>query len=369
MGLNNVSCCYDSIYELPRIITEANSDVELFILTGQNSFNLTPSRNILNDILNRMNLHPSFFIPRGLKSSKRDYDEFIINFQGLLNKGSKGVILMAIGGGRVIDATKIISYHLKLFFDIHAVIIAVPTTAGSGSEATSFAVCWSDDTKYSIDEPYLKPNHVILDKDLLAMMPSKQLAVSGLDAVCQSIEAYLNVNATEISDSYSLKSLESSFKILPLLVSSPRPELLSEMQHCAYLSGLAINITRTSLPHAYSYFLTSKHTIPHGHAVGLCMANYLQEFSRLIHKKSLLTKSFEHKFYNVLSLLSCDSGNVKEAWIKYMYDISLEPYVDDLLSPSDFIYLTEQFDPLRLKNSPFNSMNHTMPKIYCRRTE
>lgn len=358
---------FETISVLPRILAEANAEVKIYILTGKNSFNKSPNFFSLNELLSLVNAPHFFFIPSGSSPSKSDYDEFIDVYQDSLCDDSKRAILIAIGGGRIIDASKIICFYLKKNFNIQAQIIAIPTTAGSGSEATSFAVCWANGTKYSINQHYLKPTHVILDRNLLVSMPSKQLAISGLDTVCQSIESYLNVNNTHESDFYSLTALESSFKLLPLIVSSPRTELISQMQYNAYICGMAINITKTSLPHAYSYHLTSNYKIPHGHAVGLCMANYLYEFSRLITADSPLTKPFEKKFSRILAIFSCDAKNIKNAWIEYMHSINLEPYIDDLLTTQEFTLLKEDFDPLRLQNSPFNDGNHTMPEIYSRK--
>ncbi|MBK0123586.1 iron-containing alcohol dehydrogenase [Pantoea sp. S61] len=369
MQANHTSRVYYSISELPRILAESNSELQLYILTGKSSFNDSPGRSCLNEMIFLTGAPFFFYTPSGLLPSKLDYDEFIYNYRDSLSDNSKRPILIAIGGGRIIDASKIICFYLNKNYNIRVQIIAIPTTAGSGSEATSFAVCWSNGTKYSINHPYLKPTDVILDCNLLARMPSEQVAISGLDTICQSIESYLNMNNTHVSDSYSLASLESSFELLPLIVSSPRADLISQMQYNSYISGMAINITKTSLPHAYSYHLTSNYNIPHGHAVGLCMANYLNEFSKLITACSPLTKPFEEKFERIISILSCNAKDVKRAWIEYMYRVNLAPFINDLITLQDLNSLKEQFDPLRLQNSPFNDKNHNMPEIYCRKSE
>ena len=173
----------------------------------------------------------------------------------------------AIGGGRIIDSAKyfISKKSEKPFF------IAAPSTAGSGSEATPFAVVYSGYEKQSITDPRLIPDLAILDPLLLKSLPSHQRAVSGLDALVQSIESIWNIHSTEYSKIFARQAyIELERELLPF-VHKKGFNNLKQVQWAAYLSGKAIAYTKTTACHALSYYLTSHHNISHGHAVALFM--------------------------------------------------------------------------------------------------
>lgn len=174
-------------------------------------------------------------------------------------------IVVAIGGGKVIDFAKgiINKQERRLYF------ITVPTTAGSGSEATPFAVFYNGKEKVSLDNALLLPQTVLLDDDLLKALPQKQKVVSGADAFAQCIESVWNVKSTSASETFALEGLEILYRLLPKFVEASDNNLGSQVLAAAHLSGKAIAFTRTTGPHALSYYLTAHHGIPHGQAVAL----------------------------------------------------------------------------------------------------
>jgi alcohol dehydrogenase len=178
--------------------------------------------------------------------------------------------VLAIGGGSVIDLGKGMIYHCLGHSSIVPFFIAVPTTAGSGSEATPFAVIYRNGRKVSLVHPFLLPQSVILDPSLLYSLPSRQVAISGMDVLSQAIESYWNRNADRESEKYAAIAIGLWQQNFLAAVNNNR-SAKAQLQLAAYNAGKAIAITRTTGPHALSYYLTSNHGVPHGHAVGLLL--------------------------------------------------------------------------------------------------
>ncbi len=197
--------------------------------------------------------------------------------------------VVAIGGGRIMDAAKLIihwSQWQRPYF------IAVPTTAGSGSEATPFAVVYKKGEKFSIQDPTLLPDFVLLETCHLGLLSKKQRAISGIDALAQAIESLWNKNADPISKTYASQALRI---MLPQQVSFVNePDALKDKNQlwASYLAGRAISITRTTGCHALSYYLTSRHDIPHGQAVALFLPLFF-------HYNQQTDLSSIHKLMNV----------------------------------------------------------------------
>lgn len=203
-------------------------------------------------------------------------------------------LVLAIGGGTAIDTAKSICYCaaqpsgkldlenadlLRLFGRVlprTVPLVAVPTTAGTGSEATHFAVLYVDGIKHSIAHPSLTPDAVVLDATLTASLPPSVTASSGLDAVAQAIESLWSVYANDDSIAAAEKALHLGLKHIEAAVHRPTLVDREAMLQAANLAGLAINVSRTTAPHALSYSLTSRHGIPHGIAVAICLAPFLR---------------------------------------------------------------------------------------------
>jgi alcohol dehydrogenase class IV len=177
--------------------------------------------------------------------------------------------IAAIGGGSVIDLAKAIIHKCIQSAGEAPFFMVAPTTTGSGSEATQFAVVYKGKTKLSLAHPSLLPQLVILDPQLTGSQSSYQIAVSGIDVLSQAIESLWNKNSTKESKEYATESIKLWNEYYLKAVAEKKPEALDNMQWAAHLAGKAINITRTTGPHALSYYLTAHHNIPHGQAVGL----------------------------------------------------------------------------------------------------
>ena len=178
--------------------------------------------------------------------------------------------LVSIGGGSSIDVAKGIKYILKNEGLVH---IAIPTTTGTGCESTQFAVVYKEGKKISLDSAELLPDVAILDGSLVSTLSDFQKRCTLLDALCQCIESHWSINSTEESRKYSLAGLDAILHSYKLYLTNDL-EANRVMMRGANLSGQAINITRTTAPHALSYVITKEYGIPHGCAVAMTIIQF-----------------------------------------------------------------------------------------------
>ncbi len=204
-------------------------------------------------------------------------------------EGTDADLIIAIGGGSVMDFAKLAAIYLEnrqaledRFPDISglpamAPIAAIPTTAGSGSEATHFAVMYRDGAKYSLASPQLQPAYVVVDPELSGIMPPEQTAASGMDALCQAMESLWARNATARSREYARHAISLILQNLEQAFRAPDLKSRRAMALGAFFAGKAINISKTTGPHAMSYYLTDQLGVPHGEAVALNMEFFIEK--------------------------------------------------------------------------------------------
>ena len=199
-----------------------------------------------------------------------------------------GDMMIAIGGGSAIDMAKLIGicgthrgqYRELLTGNIPirnkaAPLIAIPTTAGTGSEATHFAVVYVEEQKYSVAHANVLPDYAVIDPNLTTNLPPAITAHTGLDALSQAVESLWSVNATAQSRVFASEALTLVLDNLEAAVHRPTLDVRANMCRAAHLSGKAINISKTTAPHAISYTLTSQFDVPHGLAVALTLGAVL----------------------------------------------------------------------------------------------
>ena len=158
-------------------------------------------------------------------------------------------------------------------------IIAIPTTAGTGAEVTSFGTIWDNafNKKYSVTGIDLYPNTALLDSELTISVPLETTVSTGLDVVSHALESTWNKNASNITLSFCEKSLKIALSTLGKLILDPQDIFLREkMMEASLLSGLAISQTRTSLAHSISYPLTTHFGLPHGFACSFSLPEILK---------------------------------------------------------------------------------------------
>lgn len=188
--------------------------------------------------------------------------------------------LISIGGGSAMDVAKCIELYSKMPPDVFCLEyplsdtgifhLAIPTTAGTGSEATRFAVIYYDGVKQSVHHDSIVPQAVILEPALLETLPTYQRKATVMDALCQAIESVWSVHSTEESIAYAEQAIAMLLPHIAAYVNGDN-SVIADMLLGSHLAGRAINITQTTAPHAMSYKLTTLYGIAHGHAVALCM--------------------------------------------------------------------------------------------------
>ena len=199
----------------------------------------------------------------------------------------------SIGGGSTLDIGKYISWKLNI---PHT---AIPTTAGSGSEATKYAVFVVNGKKKTFEDKALLPTNYKLKPELLLTLPSAITISSGLDALSHAVESFWSPEATEESKRYSEFAINGITACLYDSWKNPQNEYLrGRMLESANYAGKAINITRTSICHALSYPMTVKYGIPHGIACASTLPIFMKEFNfrnDLIFKTEKLLDDFKIK--------------------------------------------------------------------------
>lgn len=203
--------------------------------------------------------------------------------------------LVAVGGGSTIDTAKVLMVGTAsgrfdelvallsqgAGFKPHRVktLIAVPTTAGTGSEVTPWATIWdrAAGTKYSLHLPETWPETALVDPDLMLTLPITVTVQSGLDALSHALESIWNVNANPISDVFAVAAAREVMATLPALVDKPKdPPLRARMALAALKAGLAFSNTKTALAHSISYEMTLRFGLPHGIACSFTLPMVLE---------------------------------------------------------------------------------------------
>lgn len=188
---------------------------------------------------------------------------------------SKADVIVAIGGGSVMDMAKLIR-HLSTEKGRIVPLHAMPTTSGTGAEATHFAVIYIDGKKQSIAADDVLPDVAVVYPPFTYKNDAYLTACTGFDALAQAIESYWSNGATDESRKYAVRAIGLLWKQLPQLVQAPTIELRKQVAEGAYWAGRAINISTTTAPHAFSYVFTSKYGYPHGHAVALTFPFFMR---------------------------------------------------------------------------------------------
>lgn len=273
----------DSLNRLEAIIADLNA-ARLFVVADAGAFEFSGAKSYFAEQLQDVDM--TFFSDFEPNPKLEDVERGV-----LACRDCEPDAVIAIGGGTAIDLAKMISVFAANDASCHDLAIgaaaiskdakrlpfvAIPTTAGTGSEATHFAVVYVSGEKYSVADQSLLPDVVIVDPQLTESLPSSITAATGLDAFCQAIESMWAVGATEESMIYAEEAARLAFDNLATAVHAPTPDARAKMCRASHLAGKAINISKTTLPHAMSYAITADYGVPHGQAVAMLLAAALQ---------------------------------------------------------------------------------------------
>ena len=168
-------------------------------------------------------------------------------------------LIVALGGGSAMDCAKAMTFFAK----IDAKLVAIPTTSGSGSEVTDFAILTHNKVKHPLVDKRLRPNMAILDSDLLQELPSSLIADAGFDVLTHAVEAYVATDAGAFSDMLAKEAFLSAFGALPASFAG-RKEVRLKVHQAATMAGMAFTQAGLGLCHAMAHALGGMFHVPHG---------------------------------------------------------------------------------------------------------
>jgi alcohol dehydrogenase len=276
-------CRSGAVRELEGILIEIDPET-VALITGGESFRASGAADAIEPML------ASRAVERISGAQPNPTAEDVLAAVEVLRACSPQLVV-AVGGGSVLDLAKA-ARGLATSPDVrHAVLtgevvaasgpplVAIPTTSGTGSEATHFSAVYVDDVKYSVGHPSFRPDHAILDPDLTASMSPRLTAETGLDALAQAMESLWSTRSTDASLERARAALALAWANLENAVHAPSPASRARMCTAAHLAGEAIDISRTTAAHALSYAMTIRYGVAHGHAVALTLGALLEHNS------------------------------------------------------------------------------------------
>ena len=281
--------------------------------------------------------------------------------------------IIAVGGGSAMDVAKCIKLYSNMDTKLNYLkqpiipndvkLIAVPTTAGTGSEATRYAVIYYEGQKQSVTDDSCIPSAVLMDAAVLKTLPEYQRKSTMLDALCHAIESFWSVNSTEESKFFSRKAIQS---ILANMEEYLKNEDCGneEMLRAANIAGKAINITQTTAGHAMCYKLTSLYGIAHGHAAALCVARLwpymIDHMERCTDPRG--KEYLEGTFVEIAEAMGCKT--IDEGILKFQSICRDFALFVPVAKQEDYIVLREGVNPDRLKNNPVALDTEATENIY-----
>lgn len=331
----------------------------VFLVVGKGSYSKSGAREKLNRIL-------------GDKISKR-FSSYTENPKlaeisaGVAKFNASGCdLIVGIGGGSAIDVAKSIyllashgeEHHANLLTGKQKLckietsyrqLIAVPTTFGTGSESTHFAVVYIGDDKYSLAHSKGLPSAYILDPTLALSAAKSVRATTGTDALCQAIESYWAVAATEASRTYAKNAIVLLKENLIRYVVEPNEVNALNMARASNFAGRAINLTKTTAPHALSYAITKTYGVAHGSAVALTLPAFF--LVNDAYGDNEVKKTMD-ELYQIIGVDSCHSAF---SWFRNMVAETGQPTkLSEIKNLTDFEIqaLVRKVNIERLNNHP-----------------
>ena len=285
-------------------------------------------------------------------------------------------LIVAVGGGSAIDVAKCIKLYSNMNPKINYLeqtivpnevkLLAVPTTAGSGSEATRYAVIYYKGEKQSVVHESGIPCVVLMDAKALETLPVYQKKATMMDAFCHAIESFWSVNSTQESKEYAREAIRLIIENKDFYLQNDKNGN-TKMLWAANLAGKAINITQTTAGHAMCYKLTGLYGISHGHAAALCTAvlwRYMLEYmEQCVDYRGI--DYLQDVFMEIAKSMSCNTVEAAiEYFHKFILELGLEAPVIKNRGEMDILKLS--VNPVRLKNNPVKLEEKDIEELYLR---
>ena len=168
-------------------------------------------------------------------------------------------LIVALGGGSAMDCAKAMAWFGKT----NAKLVAIPTTSGSGSEVTDFAILTHNGIKHPLIDRGLRPDMAILDSELLEQLPASLIADTGFDVISHALEAYVAKGAGVFSDAMALEAFRGAYSALPASFAG-RKDVRLKVHQAATMAGMAFTQAGLGLCHAMAHALGGVFHVPHG---------------------------------------------------------------------------------------------------------
>ena len=360
------------INHLPQILKEINCQ-NLFLVIDSSY----PFLNIKEDIesLDVRKVSFSNFTPNPV------FEDVCKGIELIKREGCDAIL--AVGGGSSIDVAKCIKLAALAAEGNDAIIpplvskrlpidgsripfIAIPTTAGTGSESTHNAVMYYEGAKQTVTNDGVLPDYAILEPSVLKTLPLYQKKCTMMDALCQGIESWWSVNSTDESKEYSKIAVELVMQYWRAYIFDNDSEAAVQIMLAANYAGRAINIAQTTAAHAMSYKITSLYKLPHGHSVAVCLPEVWQymvdNMSKIIDNRG--NTYLESVFVDIAYAMGAGSTDGAIALFNsMMHDMDIRrPVSSDKIG--DLNMLTFSVNPIRLKNNPICIDSSSIMELY-----
>ena len=300
-----------------------------------------------------------------------------------LLKSSACDTILAVGGGSAIDVAKCIKLAVLAEEGNAAIIpplvsrrlpidgtlipfIAIPTTAGTGSESTHNAVMYYEGAKQTVTNDGILPDYAVLEPTVLKTLPLYQKKCTMMDALCQGIESWWSVNSTDESKEYSRKAIELIMANWRKYIFENDDEAAAQIMLAANYGGRAINIAQTTAAHAMSYKITSLYKLPHGHAVAVCLPEIWQ-FMLVNMDKCIDSRGQDYLaeiFHLIANAMNCETPDEAIAVFRQMMSgMELNKPIAGNRN-EELEVLSNSVNPVRLKNNPVTLERNGLKFIY-----
>lgn len=358
--MQNISIYPGAILELKSILKN-KCPKKIFLVTGKESYIKCGASEKLRWLNEDYNIVHFFDFESNPSSIEVEEGVKIFNKE-------KCNLIISVGGGSPIDMAKLINYfhcHDYETLEIDNLKnpdfkpiphICLPTTAGSGSESTHFAVMYIGNEKFSIAHENLIPEIAIIDPELHYSQTPYQKAVSGADALAQAIESLWSIQSTDESRSYSEKALELMWNNLPTVVHHGDKLAHLYVAIGANFAGRAINIAKTTAPHALSYGITKYAGFPHGHAVAISLPIIINLNNKITENNCIDKRGITHvknQLKRIANILNSEPLNLPKLISDYFSSINIETKIKKLaISDSILKDIVSRINFERMSNNP-----------------
>lgn len=363
----------NGIANLPAILKEVGCK-KLFMVIDS-SYPFLNIKDIIEDLPVEEKVKFSDFTPNPL------YEQVCNGIE--LLKTSNCDAILAVGGGSAIDVAKCIKLAVlakegnasiipplvsqRLPIDGSEIpFIAIPTTAGTGSESTHNAVMYYEGAKQTVTNDGVLPDYAILEPSVLQTLPLYQKKCTMMDALCQGIESWWSVNSTEESYEYSRKAIELIMANWRKYIFENDETAAANIMLGANYGGRAINITATTAAHAFSYKITSMYKLPHGHAVVVCLPE-IWEYMIGNMQKCIDSRGADYLcsiFNDIAHSIGCETP---ENAISLLRDMMKEMEMKKPVAgrkEEEVELLAHSVNPIRLRNNPIELDVTTIVMLY-----